>query len=94
MGSKAPIEAPVMIDTGPLPDTFFSGIGRIEKLTGGCFRFMLYAEHVRDDGRRERLPVASVVCPLSIIPNALRQVALAIAEPALFFDDEAITMVM
>jgi hypothetical protein len=56
----------------PIQDIFCSGLGAIEKLEGGCFRFYLYAAQEADGGgAKEKVLVAKLVMPISAIPEAI-----------------------
>lgn len=64
----------------PIQDTLCSGIGAIERLEGDLFRFWLYVSQTADDtGAREKILVAKVVLPKSVIPDAILQAIIAIA---------------
>ncbi|HEU4986893.1 MAG TPA: hypothetical protein VFT89_07495 [Rhizobiaceae bacterium] len=71
---KATITDPMII-----PDTFVSGLGTVEEIGGGCFRFTFYAtQSALTDGEVERVVVARLVAPLNAIPPALILAAKAI----------------
>lgn len=66
-----------MTDPGIVLDTFVSGLGEIEDLGGGCFRFTFFAKHHGCDGD-EMLVVAKLIAPMEAIPPALLMAAKAI----------------
>ena len=66
-----------MTDPGMVLDTFVSGLGEIEGLGGGCFRFTFYAKH-HCEGADEMVVVAKLIAPMEAVPPALLMAAKAI----------------
>lgn len=64
-------------DPGIVLDTFVSGLGEVEDLGGGCFRFTFYAKHRGEDGG-DMIVVAKLVAPMEAVPPALLMAAKAI----------------
>ena len=62
---------------GRVPDTFVSGLGEVEDLGGGCFRFVFFSIHKTDHGE-EMVVVAKLVAPLEAVPPALIMAATAV----------------
>jgi hypothetical protein len=67
-----------MSDPGIVLDTFVSGLGEVEDLGGGCFRFTFYAKHRTETGGEELIVVAKLIAPMEVIPPALIMAAKAI----------------
>lgn len=56
----------ILVDPIAVPDTFVSGLGNIEDLGCGCFRFTFFANQKSlIDGRCERVVVARLIGPAS-----------------------------
>lgn len=87
MGSAKPPDAVELHEPFSVPDIFVEGIGRIERLSGGNLRFVLYAQQEAPDGRKERIVVAKLVGPVVGIPAVLRQITEAIAGAANWLGD-------
>lgn len=68
-----------MIDAGLGQDIFVEGIGLIERLAGSCMRITLYATRDLGGGETERVVVARLIAPLSLIPLGVCQVTKALA---------------
>lgn len=66
-----------LTDTGRVPDIFVSGLGEVEDLGGGCFRFVFYARHKGDNGE-EMVIVAKLVAPMEAVPPAVIMAAKAV----------------
>jgi hypothetical protein len=66
-----------LTEPGIVPDIFVSGLGEVEDLGGGCFRFVFYARHKGEDGE-EMLVVAKLIAPMEAVPPALFMAARAI----------------
>jgi hypothetical protein len=66
-----------MTDPGIVLDTFVSGLGEVEDLGGGCFRFTFYAKH-RSEAGEDMIVVAKLIAPMEAIPPALIMAAKAI----------------
>lgn len=66
-----------LIEPGVVLDIFVSGLGEVEDLGGGCFRFTFYAKHHSEVGE-ELVVVAKLVAPMEAIPPALFMAAKAI----------------
>lgn len=66
-----------LTDPGVVLDTFVSGLGEVEDVGGGCFRFTFYAKH-HGDGGDELVVVAKLVAPMEAVPPALFLAARAI----------------
>lgn len=58
-------------------DIFASGLGEVEDLDNGCFRFTLYSAH-HIDGREQRTVVARLILPASAVPPAILLAAKAV----------------
>jgi hypothetical protein len=69
-------------EPGVVPDVFVSGLGAVEDLGGGCFRFTFYARHKDKDGE-EMIVVAKLIAPMEAIPPAIimagRAIGLSVA---------------
>jgi hypothetical protein len=59
-----------LIDTGGVTDTFVSGLGEVEDLGGGCFRFVFFTRQ-KVGGRDELIVVARLVAPMEAVPPAV-----------------------
>jgi hypothetical protein len=58
-------------------DIFVSGLGEVEDIGGGCFRFTFFSKrHIGDD--EEWVAVAKLVAPREAVPSALLMAAKAI----------------
>jgi len=66
-----------MTDSNFVPDTFVSGLGGVEDVGGGCYRFTFYSMHHGDDGD-ELTVVSKLVAPMEAVPPALLMAAKAI----------------
>jgi hypothetical protein len=66
-----------MTDTGMVMDTFVSGLGDVEDVGGGCYRFTFFAKH-KDAGIEELIVVAKLIAPMEAVPPALFMAAKAI----------------
>lgn len=67
----------------PIGDTIVSGLGRIERLSGGLLRFWCYIEQDNGDGTPvENLVVVKIVAPESAIPDAILKMLRAIGAKA------------
>ncbi len=66
-------ERPHLVETGVVSDVWIDGIGKIEHLGGGTFRFLLYKVHrpVNGEGPCEHDVVLAVLCNTATIRNAL-----------------------
>lgn len=67
----------VLTDAGLVLDTFVSGLGEVEDVGGGCYRFTFFARHKGDAGE-EMLVVAKLIAPMEAVPPALFMAAKAI----------------
>ena len=67
----------------PVADVFASGLGKIEKLSGGCLRIYLYAEQAPLDGEGpvEKQVVAKIVVPASALPDAILMLTQTARDP-------------
>lgn len=66
-----------MIEPVPVMDIFVSGLGEVEDLGGGCFRFTFFAKrHIGDS--EELVAVAKLVAPAEAVPPALLLAARAV----------------
>ena len=84
---------PALIDLQQSPDVFCSGIAKIDRLPGGCLRFVHYVEQTTASGKVERLVVAKTVWPIAALSTAMRQTALAMTEDgAIMVDGGGVTM--
>lgn len=67
-------DVPELVELFGVPDTFVSGLGNIENIGGGCYRFTFYA--VQDcQGRREFVVAAKLIMPEAAIPGAMHRTA-------------------
>lgn len=73
MGSFKQKELPPLIENA-VQDIFVSGIARIQKLGGGNFGFVIFVDKEIADGVPVREPVVRLICHVSIIGPAIRQV--------------------
>jgi hypothetical protein len=55
----------------PIQDTVCSGLGAIERLGGGLYRFWFYIEQTDDDGMIEKVVVDKLVIPASAVPDGI-----------------------
>jgi hypothetical protein len=62
---------------GDCHDVFLSGIAKIERLPGNCFRIVCYVE---EEGGARRIVALKVVWPVSLLASALRQCSEALAK--------------
>jgi hypothetical protein len=60
-----------------IADTYVSGLGEVEDLGDGCFRFTFFAKHHVND-REERVVVVKLICPMSAVPPAIVMAAKAV----------------
>jgi hypothetical protein len=71
-----------MNDPAIVADIFVSGLGAVEDLGGGCFRFTFYARH-KDQHGEEMIVVAKLIAPMEAIPPAIimagRAIGLSVA---------------
>jgi hypothetical protein len=58
----------------PVQDTVCSGLGAIERIGGGMYRFWFYIEQTDDDGQVEKIVVSKLVAPASAVPPAVLQI--------------------
>lgn len=66
-----------MIEPVPVMDVFVSGLGEVEDLGGGCFRFTFFAKRHGANGE-ELIAVAKLVAPCEAVPPALIMAAKAV----------------
>ena len=66
-----------LTDPGMVLDTFVSGLGMVEDVGGGCYRFTFFAKHHGEAGD-ELVGVAKLVAPMEAVPPALFMAARAI----------------
>jgi hypothetical protein len=78
-----------MLETFAVSDTFVSGLGEIEHLGGGVYRFTFYTrQHV---GERDELIVsAKIVMPMEAVPPALAMTAKMVGYDAVRFVAKAV----
>lgn len=55
-------------------DTFVSGLGEVEDIGGGCYRFTFFTRYAHD-GREDRQIVVRLVMPAEAVTVALKLVA-------------------
>jgi len=60
------IDGREMLEVFGVPDTFVSGLGEVENLGGGCYRFVFYCRQ-----GSEMVVAAKLVMPLGAIPEAM-----------------------
>lgn len=66
-----------LIDPYAVSDTFVSGLGEVEYVGGGCWRFVFYTvQHV--DGREERVVAAKLIAPGDTVPDAVIKASKAV----------------
>lgn len=66
-----------LVETFGVSDVFVSGLGEVEDVGGGCYRFTFYAkQHI--DGTEEPVVVAKLIAPMEAVPPALFLAARAI----------------
>jgi hypothetical protein len=63
----------------PVLDVFASGLGKIEKLGGGCVRIYLYVLQapLDGDGPQEKQIVAKFIMPAAALPDSILMLAQA-----------------
>lgn len=66
-----------MTETVPVHDVFVSGLGEVEDLGGGVFRFVFFAKRHGLNGE-EAFVVAKLVAPCEAVPPALVMAAKAV----------------
>lgn len=66
-----------MIEPVPVHDIFVSGLGEVEDLGGGVFRFVFFSKHHGPNGE-ERVVVARLVGASEAVPPALIMAAKAV----------------
>lgn len=66
-----------MIEAVPVMDIFVSGLGEVEDLGGGCYRFTFFARQ-HCEGVEELVTVAKLIAPMEAVPPALFMAARAI----------------
>lgn len=66
-----------MSEPVPVLDIFVSGLGEVEDLGGGVFRFTFFAKHHGPSGE-EQIVVAKLVAPCEAVPPALIMAAKAV----------------
>jgi hypothetical protein len=73
-----------LIEPVPVADVFVSGLGKIEKLNGGCVRIHLYVLQapIDGDGPQEKQIVAKIIVPASALPDAVLQMIASIEDKA------------
>lgn len=59
-----------LIEQAHVPDIFVSGLGEVEDLGGGCYRFIFFAKQTIG-GREETVVVAKLVAPAHAVPPAI-----------------------
>lgn len=78
MGAPNIKDAPPLVDLGDCRDIFLSGVGKVERLPGNCFRFVCYVEET-DEGGPRRTVAAKVIWPADVLPKVIRQALDALA---------------
>lgn len=58
-----------------VPDTFASGLGAVEDIGGGCWRFTFYAKQGAQ-GREEHVVVAKLIMSIDALPAAIHMAAM------------------
>ena len=66
-----------MTETAPVHDVFVSGLGDVEDLGGGVYRFVFFAKHHGPNGVEETV-VAKLIAPCEAVPPALIMAAKAV----------------
>lgn len=79
----------LLIEEAVCPDIFVSGVGKVEKLSGGLVRVIFYVERQTDSGKSERVVVAKIVRTLASIVEATALYRQAIAEADAIFIAES-----
>lgn len=74
MSSEAKVP---MLEAYAVPDIFVSGLGQVESMGGGCFRFSFFARQQIGD-REELVLVAKLIAPMEAVPPALTMAAKAV----------------
>jgi hypothetical protein len=59
------------METVPIPDTFISGLGEVERLGGDCYRYTFFVTHQIGNGEQERIVVAKLIAHASCVPDAI-----------------------
>lgn len=68
-----------MIEPVHIPDTYISGIGDVQEVARGLYRFTFYAKHIDPfTGQHENVVVAKNICALEDVAPALLVCANAI----------------
>lgn len=71
------INSVAMIETFTVPDVFVTGLGEIEDLGSGVYRFIFHCkQHIGD--REELVVVAKLIAPLEAVPPAMMMAARAV----------------
>lgn len=71
-----------LVEIKPVRDIVVSGIGRIERLTGGVARVIFYVEQM-DGPDTVHVVAAKIVRPVSTWSQSLRMIATAMGNPDL-----------
>lgn len=64
-------EMPELLELFGVPDTFVSGLGSVEDIGGGNWRFTFYAKQGRDD-----VVVAKIIMSIDALPAAIHLAAM------------------
>lgn len=65
-----------LLELFAVPDTFVSGLGNVEDIGGGCYRFTLFTTQ-EVHGRKEQVVVAKLIMSAEALPDALHTAAVA-----------------
>lgn len=71
------VAAVPLTDTGMVMDIFVSGLGEVEDVGGGCYRFTFFTKH-RGECGEELVVAARLIAPMEAVPPALFMAARAI----------------
>ena len=64
-------EMPELLELFGVPDTFVSGLGSVEDIGGGNWRFTFFAKHGRED-----VVVAKLIMSIDALPAAIHLAAM------------------
>jgi len=67
----------MLIEPIGISDVFVSGLGEVEDLGDGCYRFTFYTRHHTDFGE-QRVIVAKLIAHRSAVPPAILMAAKAV----------------
>lgn len=64
-----------MTEVFGVPDTFVSGLGCVEDIGGGCYRFTFFTSQ-EVQGKREKIVTARIIMSIEALPAAIHMAAM------------------